>query len=299
MSTSVEYEQVTRAIFQALVDQDQARNISVEHDVELTGKFLSHQCEVYWKFERAGIEYSTVVECKDWSKRLEQEKLMAFRSKLEDLNNPKGVIVTRSGYQSGALKYARAHGILLYELFEQPPRPPLVVTEGSFGTMELTFQAASKGAPPRFVSRWTYFEPHYDNNTYYLDEEWFKEHTKGFSEQRKHDLTQLKLPEQPLSSTKLYDEHRHEIGNMLDVFRKKSQEMMQLKVTSDKFVHRFAHPAFLKTDKEFLPYMKIKGVSTDISISEHEPQRGGQALSDAREIASVESAPAARTKHCR
>jgi hypothetical protein len=38
MSNSVEYEQVTRAIFQALVDQDQARNISVEHDVELTGK---------------------------------------------------------------------------------------------------------------------------------------------------------------------------------------------------------------------------------------------------------------------
>ncbi len=47
--------------------------------------------------------------------------------------------------------------------------------------------------------------------------------------------------------------------------------MFKLKVTSDKFVHSFAHPTFLKTHKDSLPYMKIKGVSTDISITEHDP----------------------------
>jgi hypothetical protein len=113
----------------------EARNIDVQHNVTLPGKFLNHQVDVYWKFESGGIEYSTVVECKDWNRPLEQEKLLAFKSKLEDLNNPTGVIVTRSGYQSGALKYAHAHGIYLYELFEEPP---LVMKEGTFGRMKVT-----------------------------------------------------------------------------------------------------------------------------------------------------------------
>jgi hypothetical protein len=73
VSKAVEYEQVTRAIFQALVDQDEARNIDVQHNVTLPGKFLNHQVDVYWKFESGGIEYSTVVECKDWNRPLEQE----------------------------------------------------------------------------------------------------------------------------------------------------------------------------------------------------------------------------------
>ena len=60
-------------------------------------------------------------------------------------------MVTRSGFQSGAVKYANAHGILLYELFEAPPRPPLVVKAGSFGTMALKFEPARKGFPPRFT----------------------------------------------------------------------------------------------------------------------------------------------------
>ena len=81
----------------------------------------------------------------------------------------------------------------------------------------------------------------------------------------------LKLPEQPLSSTKLYDEKQNEISSMLDVFRKKSEEMFKLNVTRDKFVHRFDIPTFLKTNKDLLPYIKIKGVSTEISITQHEP----------------------------
>lgn len=100
-------------------------NISVEHNIKLQGKFLSHQVDVYWKFSSAGMEHSTVVECKNWNKRLKQESLLAFRAKLEDLNHPKGVMVTRSGFQSGAVKYAKAHGIFLYELFEAPPRTTL------------------------------------------------------------------------------------------------------------------------------------------------------------------------------
>lgn len=270
MSDSVDYEKVTRAIFQTLVDQDQAQNISVEHNKQLQGKYLSHQCDVYWKFESAGMEYSTIVECKNWNKRLKQENLLAFRAKLEDLNNPKGVIVTRSGYQKGAVKYAKAHGILLYELFEAPPRPPLVVKEGSFGTIELKFEPARKGFPPRFTGIWTYFELKYEDSTYYLDQQWFEEHTKHLSPQTKEEIKHLRMEMRP-ALIKLYDDKSNEIGNVLKLYMAKSEEMHKLKVTSDRFVHRFDSPTFIASYNELLPYLKITSIVGHLTIIQHEP----------------------------
>jgi len=270
MSDSVDYEKVTRAIFQTLVDQDQAQNISVEHNKQLQGKYLSHQCDVYWKFESAGMEYSTIVECKNWNQRLKQENLLAFRAKLEDLNNPKGVIVTRSGYQKGAVKYAKAHGILLYELFEAPPRSPFVLKEGSFGTIELKVEPRRKGFPPRIIGIWTFFELKYENSNYYADQQWFEEHTKHLSPQAKEEIKHLRREIRP-ALIKLYDDKSNEIGNVLKLYMAKSEQMHKLKVASDRFVHYFDSPTFIATDNELLPYVKIKSIASNLTIMEHEP----------------------------
>lgn len=272
MSDSVDYEKVTRAIFQTLVDQDQAENISVEHNKQLQGKYLSHQCDVYWKFESAGIEYLTIVECKNWNKRLKQENLLAFRAKLEDLNNPKGVMVTRSGYQKGAVKYAKAHGILLYELFQAPLRPLLTVTEGTFGTMEVTFKPATNRFPPRFFGVWTYIEPQYTNTIYYLDPLWFEEQTKDFPEHVKEELKHLKIVKR-LGAITLFDENENEneIGNVLKILMAKAKEMHELKVASEKINHKFTVPTFIKTEHAMLPYIKLNSMVANITITQHEP----------------------------
>lgn len=47
---------------------------------------------------------------------------------LEDLpGQPKGIFVSRGGYQQGAREYARTHGILLYELRETDYLPPVSI----------------------------------------------------------------------------------------------------------------------------------------------------------------------------
>ena len=97
MSDSVDYEKVTRAIFQALVDQDKAQNISVEHNKQLQGKYLSHQCDVYWKFISAGMEYSTIVECKNWSRPVGASAVRDFFGKLRKSKVHLGIIFAKSG----------------------------------------------------------------------------------------------------------------------------------------------------------------------------------------------------------
>ena len=258
-----------------LVDQDEARNIKVQHNVTLRGKFLEHQVDVYWELETAGIKYRTVIECKDWNRALEQEKLLAFRAKLEDLNGPVGIMVTRSGYQSGAVNYAKAHGIYLYEMFEEPP---LAMKEGSFATFTATplltkskGSSSGSGSSVSLVAEWTYYEPQYSANKYYLDKEWFDDQVRRSGEHLQIELERFTLPVQPLSKTKLYDEAQNEGKSILDVFIKKSEKMFHGGATSDRLVHRFSAPTFLKTDLESLPYLKITALSTDITILKHEP----------------------------
>jgi hypothetical protein len=118
------YENLTQVIFQSIIDQKQFPNLKVERNVVLQGKETSHQIDIYWQFEVGGVPHEVIVQVKDWGKPVDQGQLLLFKGVLDDLpGQPKGVFVTRSGYQLGAKDYALAHGIVLYELkeWEQPP----------------------------------------------------------------------------------------------------------------------------------------------------------------------------------
>jgi hypothetical protein len=124
-NTGTEYELLVRDIFQALVNQKQVTNIKTEHNITLLGNTCPHQIDVYWKFEHTGMTYENVIQAQDWGSRVKQEQLFAFNCLLDDLpGRPKGIFVTRTGYQKGAKKYADARGIILYKLHEEPQQPP-------------------------------------------------------------------------------------------------------------------------------------------------------------------------------
>jgi hypothetical protein len=122
-NTGIPYENVTQEIFKEILNQDSVETVIVEHDITLQGKTTTHQIDVYWKFKVGGILYETIIQAKDWKSKVKQEQLLAFKSILEDLpGQPKGIFVTRTGYQKGAQAFASAHGILLYELREPNDR---------------------------------------------------------------------------------------------------------------------------------------------------------------------------------
>lgn len=117
-----EYERIVQNFYQAFVDNDTSKlglnTISVQHNVELKGKSGNiHQIDVFWSFELAGTTYTTIVEAKDWAKRIPKEKLHSFKALLDDIpGSPKGIFVSKVGFQEGAVAYAQMHGIELMTL---------------------------------------------------------------------------------------------------------------------------------------------------------------------------------------
>ena len=58
-----------------------------------------------------GANITILIECKKYSRPVEREKILALWAKLEDVSAHKAMMFATCGFQSGALKYAKAKGI--------------------------------------------------------------------------------------------------------------------------------------------------------------------------------------------
>jgi hypothetical protein len=273
-NTGTEYELLVRDIFQAIVNQKQVTNVNVEHNLTLQGNTSPHQIDVYWKFEHIGITYENVIQAKDWGSRVKQEQLFAFNCVLDDLpGRPKGIFVTRTGYQKGAKKYADAHGIILYKLHEepqQPPEPNLTVTtlgwvKAKAEIRRFEFPTGEDGSIQEELAigiALTAFQPRYSNIKFEFNREWLAENPPA----EKIGESGLFCAPKPLSQVILYDEHYTAITNLENVVREEIAVIRDEKLTNKHVVHPFEQSTFLGPDSTNIGYVKVNKVIFDIDI---------------------------------
>ena len=60
-----------------------------------------------------GAVYRTLIECKRYSDPIEREIVMILQQKLQSTGSQKGMIFSTSRYQSGAIEFAKVHGVAL------------------------------------------------------------------------------------------------------------------------------------------------------------------------------------------
>ena len=135
-----DYEKFVQAVYQAVIDVEGVENITVQHNIELTGKSgCAHQIDVYWEFKVAGHTYKTAIECKSFEQTITIGKIRDFYGVVLDIPNLKGIFATRIGYQSGAKRYAEHYGIKLEEV-RVPEKADWV---GKIKDIHLTINAVS------------------------------------------------------------------------------------------------------------------------------------------------------------
>ncbi len=117
-NTGKPYEALTEQVFTRLLAQSNVC-AKIQRDVVLEGRSTKHQLDVTFEFSAGLTTYRTIVQCKDWATAVKQEQVLAFHSVLTDIpGQPRGIVVSRSGFQEGARRVAEHHGIKLYELRE-------------------------------------------------------------------------------------------------------------------------------------------------------------------------------------
>jgi len=114
-STSRDYE----LLIHNLIEQEMSGISGVElleilHNVKMKGlSGFEHQIDVAYRFRLWEIEILVIVECKQYRNRVGIDDLLEFRSRIEDLRAHKGILITSSGFQSGALEFADVNRIAL------------------------------------------------------------------------------------------------------------------------------------------------------------------------------------------
>jgi len=76
----------------------------------------AYEFDVTTRFSAHGFDYLTLVECKAYKSPVKREKVQELWTKLQSVGAQKAVLFSTSGFQSGAVKFAKQHGVALVHL---------------------------------------------------------------------------------------------------------------------------------------------------------------------------------------
>lgn len=95
--------------------------IVVGQDVQIVDKLgRSHQVDVYYQFEKAGITHKVAIECKDHGRPVDNGHVAKFFGKLANAGNIQKVMVSRLGYQKLAYEIAEDNDVMLLTVDDLP-----------------------------------------------------------------------------------------------------------------------------------------------------------------------------------
>lgn len=115
--TPTEFERYSLLFLQSQADK--LENASFEHNVVIRAQDGSYQIDGKITFSYMGLSFLCLVECKRYKGPIEREKVAALYAKMQSIGAQKGIFVTTSYYQKGALQYAEQHGIALITITDE------------------------------------------------------------------------------------------------------------------------------------------------------------------------------------
>jgi hypothetical protein len=168
------HELVSKAIFEALLNQSNAENLEVKHNVCIRGLKTCHQIDVFWKFRMGGLDHTVIIQVKKKKERAKKGELLLFHGVLFDIpGQPREIFVSEHGYQKGALEVASTTGIVAYEIREvnREARSRLTMTDLSIAIVSQKRDHAAL--------EWVIFAPTITDYQVSLDGSWLAEHPEA------------------------------------------------------------------------------------------------------------------------
>jgi restriction system protein len=114
--TPEEFEEQVRADLLSMGGQ--LKSFTAEKRALTVGLDGEYEIDVLAKFEALGAQFVVVVECKKHKNAIKREDVQVLHSKMLSLGAQKAMLFATAEFQSGALEFARAHGIALVGVSE-------------------------------------------------------------------------------------------------------------------------------------------------------------------------------------
>lgn len=93
-------------------------NLEFKHNEIIKTDDGSYQIDGVIRFDVMGVHFITLVECKHYKDPISREKIQVLYDKIRATGAHKGILISTSNFQSGAIEYAGKHGIALVQITE-------------------------------------------------------------------------------------------------------------------------------------------------------------------------------------
>jgi len=103
----------------AYAESEGLKDFSIKHNQKIKADDGTYQIDVVAEYTALGARHKVIVECKKKADSIKREIVVELYTKLQSLGAQKGILISTSGFQSGATLYAKKHGIALWQICDR------------------------------------------------------------------------------------------------------------------------------------------------------------------------------------
>lgn len=117
--SGTEFEKYCLEILNAYAKAEDLKDFSALHNQKIKSYNGDYQIDILAEFIALSVNFKVIIECKRYTRPVEREKIVVLADKVKSLCAHKGILMPTSGFQSGAVEYAKKHGIALLQIFDK------------------------------------------------------------------------------------------------------------------------------------------------------------------------------------
>lgn len=115
----IEFEQFCMETLKAYAAEEALQNFVIMHNRKVETPDSTYQIDVLAEYTALGCKNMVIVECKKHSRSIERAVVTELYAKLQSIGAQKGILISTSGFQSDAVKFANVHGIALWQVCDR------------------------------------------------------------------------------------------------------------------------------------------------------------------------------------
>lgn len=115
----LEFEQFCMETLKAYAAEEALQNFEIRHNQKVDAPDSTYQIDVLAEYTALGCKNTVIVECKKHTRSIERSVVAELYMKLQSIGAQKGILISTSGFQSDAVRFANAHGIALWQICDR------------------------------------------------------------------------------------------------------------------------------------------------------------------------------------
>ena len=116
--TPTQFEIFCLVTVKAYAEREGLKDFKINHDKKIETYDSTYQIDVFAEYTALGCNHKVIIECKHHAGNIKRALVTDLYTKMQSIGAQKGILISTSGFQRDAVKFAKVHGIALWQVFD-------------------------------------------------------------------------------------------------------------------------------------------------------------------------------------